>query len=31
MMEKYEADLQFKLKEKGADDANITTGYVKAF
>jgi hypothetical protein len=31
MMEKYEADLQFKLKEDGANDGNITTGYVKGF
>lgn len=31
MMAKYEADLQYDLKKSGADDANITTGYVGAF
>jgi len=31
MMEKYEADLQYDLKKSGAEDNNITTGYVKAF
>jgi len=31
MMQKYEADQQFILKQQGVDDANITTGYVKGF
>lgn len=31
MMAKYEADLQYDLKKSGEEDANITTGYVKAF
>jgi hypothetical protein len=31
MMTKYEADLQYDLKKSGNEDANITTGYVKAF